>query len=208
MQFHMRVFSMSNPHAPIGHDEPALILDASVLINIAATSYCVDFFRALKIHCIVEKHAWNEVTRSTTKYPINLSLNNTVKAGLLQVVKLTNHEATTFLELVMSPLGEGESGAIAVGFHRNLLTVLDEKKGTNIASTFIPPVRTVSTLDLFRQIERNNNHKFDLSAALFNSLTVARMPVSIAHEDWVVQQLSKEQLTQCPSLRKQLRNSA
>jgi predicted nucleic acid-binding protein len=106
-------------------------------------------------------------------------------------------------------LDDGEAATIAVAYFRESVAVLDEKKGRRIAGELIPPLKVLSTIDLFRMIEnRCQSNGICINSALFNSLTKSRMRVPFEDESWVIQRLSKNQIQQCSSLPKRLRKNA
>ena len=186
------------------------VFDASALINIAASGYCVEILASLGRKCLAETIVWRELSDHIEKYDINKNIELAVSNEHLDIGDMVSHESTMFLNLITAPhpntLDDGEAATIAVAHFRGSIAIIDEKKGRRIAETFAPPVQIMSTLDLFRMIENNCNSKdVCLNSALFNSLTQARMRVPVEHETWVINRLSSQQIEQCQSLPRRLR---
>jgi len=189
--------------------EDLIVFDASALINVAASGYCSSFFEILPAQCVAEGIVFGEISNDLDKYPLNRNIGCAVDSEVLSIVDMDTNEASSFLGLVASgtsnDLDQGEAATIAVGSHRNAIAIIDERKGTRIALGQEPPVKVLSTLDLFKFIESTDAKTIDVNAALFNSLTQARMRVPRIHEDWVVSRLTPDQIGHCRSLRKAVR---
>jgi predicted nucleic acid-binding protein len=187
-----------------------LVFDASVLINIAHSGICTIFFEALGCACLVERITWREITDHTKRYHLNTEIEDALRRGLIDVIDMSRNEATTFINLITAPhnsaLDEGEAATIAVACGKDAIAVIDEKKGLRIAAEQLPPVEVLTTLDLFRLVETNLRVAgASPEMALYNSLSQARMRVPIEHEEWVLGQLSEDQIFNCKSLAKRFR---
>lgn len=189
-----------------------LVFDASVLINLAHSGICIDFFEALGSECLVESIVWREITEHTKRYQLNINIEDAHRRRIFEIVDMSQNEATNFIKLITAPypnaLDEGEAATIAVACGKNAIAVLDERKGLRIAREQIPPVEVLTTLDLFRLVEADLRVAgLSPETALYNSLSQARMRVPKEHEEWVVGQLSEKQIQNCKSLPKGIRCS-
>ena len=187
-----------------------IVFDASALINVAATGYCLQIFEMLPGQCVAEEIVIGEISGDLDKYPVNKNIDDAVKCGVLSIVGMNSMEATTFLEFVYDEnsnlLDQGEAATLAISSHRSGLAIVDEKKGTRIASQQVPPINVVSTLDLLNYIEKaDGSNSVEIDKALYNSLIHARMRVPAAYENWVVSKLAKAQIEKCSSLRRSIR---
>lgn len=186
------------------------VFDASALINIASSGFCSEFISLLGRKCIAETIVWREVTTYIEKYSLNKNIENAVVCGQIDIVDMSDLEASSYIDFITSPhpntLDDGEAATIAVAQNQKAIAIIDEKKGNRIAGELVPPLDVLSTLDLFRAIEAEcHSRDMCLNTALFNSLTQAKMRVPHKHEGWVVQLLSTDQITQCSSLPLRLR---
>ena len=193
--------------------EVPLIFDASALINIASSGVCAEFLTSLGCNCLAETIVWREVTDHIEKYNLNKNIELAAACYQIDIVDMSSLESSMYLDLVAAlhpnALDDGEAATIAVAHSRESIAILDEKKGRRIAGELIPPLKVLSTIDLFRMIENKcQSNGICIKSALFNSLTKSRMRVSFEDENWVIQRLSKNQVHQCLSLPKRLRKNA
>jgi predicted nucleic acid-binding protein len=194
------------------HTEVALIFDASALINIASSGFCSKILASLECNCLCEAIVWREVTYHIKKYNLNKNMEVAAACSLINITDMSSLESSMYLDFIsaMHPntLDDGEAATMAVAYCRNLIAVLDEKKGRRIANELIPPLKVLSTIDLFRMVENKcQSNGICINSALFNSLAKARMRVLFEDEEWVVQRLSKDQIQHCRSLPKRLREN-
>ena len=151
---------MTKGKLPILTPDISLAFDASALINIAASGYCAEFVSSLGRPCFAEEIVWREVAKYTERYRLNENIEKAVACGLVDIVDMSQLEAVTYLSLIAAPhpngLDDGEAATIAVAHSRRAVAIIDEKKGRRIASELIPPLPVLSTMDLFRMIERES----------------------------------------------------
>lgn len=127
----------------------AIVLDASVLINLLGCGECTAILQGLGQKCLMEERTLKEVRRHPIPgfdhvEPIHALLSS----GLLQEVRMTDDEYATYLTLVSGPLekrlDDGESAALAIS-RRASSIVIDERKARRrvIKSPEIANGRTV-----------------------------------------------------------------
>jgi predicted nucleic acid-binding protein len=130
----------------------AIILDASVLINLLGCGQCLGVLEGLGEKCLIEEKTLKEVRR----HPIPgcdhvTALRALHSSGTLEEVRMTDEEYETYLTLVSGPIGErlddGESAALAIS-GRGSSIVLDERKARRRAAGGANDILVISTLRL------------------------------------------------------------
>lgn len=140
--------SLLNDFLPRG----AVILDASVLINLLGCGEPVAVLAGLGERCLMEQRTLREVRR----HPISgldyvEPLRMLVSRGTLEEVRMNEAEYETYLAFVSGPLGnrlgDGESAALAVS-SRGASLVLDERRARRRAANSVNGATVASTLQL------------------------------------------------------------
>ncbi len=187
----------------------ALVLDASVLINLLGTGITSDILRSLALPTIIEETTLGEVLRDPRdgKSADNIISELVATHTLLREV-MDARGLELFLDLVGADppddLSDGEAATIAHALIRNAAAVIDERKATRIARIRFPHLTICSTLDIFSSSRVIRALGIEsLSTALFDATKYARMRVPGHFHDWVREVLGPERLTECPSLKKQ-----
>lgn len=186
------------------------VFDASVIINLLGSGVAERILRVVPGSRIVVENTSREVLR----HPLDRGSRNDpvaplLAAGLLEQVPLAPDAITTFMGLVgaESPddsLGDGESAAIAVAHHRQLVVVLDDQKARRIVGTRFSHVRLFSSVKIFALPEVANELGSDLADAVHSALINARMRVLAEDEAWV-RMLLGERADEVPSMRRRRR---
>lgn len=186
--------------------EDPLVLDASAIINLCASTASAAILQALRRPFIVVHEAANELTRDRrTGREDGSMLTALVKAGLVQLATLDREESDIFAELTIGPaaetLGDGEAATIACAVGRKSIAVVDERKAIQICDRRYPTLLTASTIDIFAHTLVLDALGTDgLRNAVFNALAFARMRVPPHHVDWVFELIGEERALGCPSL--------
>jgi hypothetical protein len=186
----------------------ALVLDASVLINLLGTGISPDILRLLSLPAIVEETTLGEVLHDPRDgMPADDIIRELVRTRRLICEVMDADGLEVFLDLVAadSPdeLSDGEAATIAHAVIRKATAVIDERKATRIARMRFPQLTICSTLDILScsRVTRTLGIE-SLSAALFDATKYARMRVPVLFEDWVCEILGPERSKECRSLRK------
>lgn len=187
-----------------------LVLDTSSLINIVSTQHAVKILKSFSGRLMIDEMVKREalIFPGIDVHPSEV-LADLSERGLISVVSMNEIEAQTFADLVsggtFSSLGDGESATLSLALHRKGVAVIDEKKAARVATEYMPPIDTMTTVDLFRDSSvadaLGENH---LSDAVFNALFNARMRVSHSHEGWVRELIGDERSMNCSSLKRRL----
>lgn len=186
------------------------VFDASVIINVLGSGVAERVLRVLPGSRIVVENTSREVIR----HPLDRTnradpVAPLLAAGLLEQVSLAADSLTTFMELVggASPddaLGDGESAAIAVAHHQQLVVALDDQKARRIVGERFPQLPLVSSVKLFALPEVATELGNDLADAVHSALINARMRVLTEDEAWV-RMLLGDRADEAPSMRRRRR---
>lgn len=195
---------MTSPHDIL---DGQIVVDASVLINLLATSDPAVILRALGEPMVVADAA-REVRRNPRTGATGREvLEPLLASGLLHRVTMAEHEAETFVELVgASPpddLDDGEAATIAFALSRGHAVAIDEAKAQRILSEKYDRIRCMSTVALYRGLlEREVFDRHFICACVYDSIKLARMRVATTEIAWVCALLDPEQREGCTSLRR------
>lgn len=183
-----------------------LVLDASALINLVATSDPLAILNSLVDPVVVEEAA-REVRRNPrTRETGAIVLDPLLASGSLQQVKLTEDDAQHFVDLVgASPpddLDDGEAATLAYAISRGYAVVIDERKAARVVRERYDHILCVTTVRLYRYLlEHRAADRSFISSCVYDSIRLARMRVTAAESPWVLQLLDPTQRANCPSLR-------
>jgi predicted nucleic acid-binding protein len=181
-----------------------LVLDTSVLINLHACKYGERILSAIPNHMVVPQIVAGELEHETSRRNGEYSfLHALVAAGTVTLANLTDAEYEIFHELTStSPsLDDGEAATIAVAVTRDLLPVVDEKRGRARASVLVKARAPGWSLDLFRH-PRTIDVLGDQSAieALYLALRDGRMRIPSESADAVIALIGMERSRHCTCL--------
>lgn len=180
-----------------------LVLDTSVLINLHACK-CGERILAeipnVLITNIVAGELEHETSRRNGEYS---SLSSLLANGFATLEQLTDAEYELFQTLVStSPsLDDGEAATIAVAVTRNLLPIVDERKGRSRAGGLMKAGSPGWSLDLFRHpaiLAALGNHA--AVEALYFSLRDGRMRIPLESVDSVIEVIGAERSRDCTCL--------
>lgn len=186
----------------------AVVLDASVAINLLGTGVSRDILSVVPWRVVVERRARNEIRR----HPIDgcdhpAELHAWEVNGWAKMVSLRTDMRQTFNELTSGSLiktlddGEAATIAYAVEDSERTVPVIDEKKATKIFQQRWPNRRLLETADIFRAlVEAALVSKRFASDAVYSALTHTRMHVSHRMRPWVLDLIGSSRAAACPSL--------
>lgn len=182
-----------------------LILDASVVINLNATGVAAYIFDAIAnpisiVDVVTRELEGGRVKGRTDGDLISFLFNS----GRAQSVSLTAECEENFLTMVSgsgaSTLDDGEAATIAWAVAHGGVAVIDEKKGTAFCNARFPSVPVITTIDLFRHESVLANLGPNISDAVYNALTIARMRVQDRDIQWVIDTIGTNRVANCHSL--------
>lgn len=188
-----------NPTAP-------LILDASVAINLNATGIATQILDVIPNAVVIVDVVARELEAGRAKGRTDADLvASLVESGRAQLASLSAECEGNFLALVSgsgaSTLDDGEAATISWAVAHGGIPLIDEKKGLAICQDRFPSLQVGTTTDLFAQ-ERvlAALGASELSNAIYNALTMARMRVQDRHIPWVVGMIGADRAANCHSL--------
>jgi predicted nucleic acid-binding protein len=190
----------------LAESSAAIVLDASIAINLNATGCAAQILRALPNKAAITDIALAELKedRRTGRRDAQL-VAELVKAQLMVIVPLSeaqeNHLEALVIGRGIDTLDDGEAATIAYAVESGAVALIDEKKATRICKERHPLVRLGCSIDLFShpavEAALGTTH---LADAVFAALQNARMRVPPHHCDWVIKLIGEERAGKCPSL--------
>lgn len=188
----------------LADDLTPLILDASVLINLHASTRGGCILEALPndIHLaeIVAAELEHETSKANGEQQF---IQDLVSTGKARLVALNEHEYRVFDGLVSgSPsLGDGEAATIAISICQRHLPIIDERKGRLLAQAHLFGKCPGWSLDLFRHprvvAALGTTEAVD---ALYLALRDGRMRIHEDRCDEVVSLVGVQRALECTSL--------
>jgi predicted nucleic acid-binding protein len=187
--------------------DSALVLDASVIINVLATGCAEQLLHALPHRCLIVATTSREVLR----HPLDRKatgdpLKKLVDEGLLVRTTLPDAALGRFMEFVQArtpdDLDDGEAASLATSEALACAVAMDERKGRRIARARFPDLVLHSSVDLFRDPIVSAALGTKLSEAVYSALIHANMRVLDEHVQWVRELVGAERIANCPSMRR------
>jgi predicted nucleic acid-binding protein len=191
--------------------ESSIILDASVAINLIATSIAGQLIDAVPNRVIVTDVVLDELKSGHRRGRSDgNSLLKLIEAGRVEVGGLGDTAEQIFESLVIGDaaetLDDGEAATIAYAVEHNAIALIDERKAIRISGRRYPDLRVSSSVDLFAHPAVSTSiDRETLSQAVFGALQVARMNVLPHRLEWIVELIGLEKALQCPSLPSSIR---
>lgn len=184
-----------------------LVLDASVLINLIATTCAVEILGAFDEVALAAEEAIGEVYRNPRpgSVPDAPPLGALLAAGRIERVSLTGTALETFVDLA-GELADGEAATIAHALAIEGVAVVDERKARGLCSRRFPKLRLGSSVGILRH-PRVASALGDTrqAEAVFDALRYSRMRVLPEHDVWTRTVLGDDRIKLCPSLKMRAR---
>ena len=193
--------------------EPPLVADASVWINLVAGGRAVDLLRALVKPTIIPSIALGELERGRERGRSAYGgITPLIAAGYVTVIDLPEAAEDIYLSLIAGraskTLDDGEAATLAIALHLGATALIDERKAIGIAAARFPNLTVATTTDFLLSAHVRSVLDADtLAAALFASLTQARMRVPDHLIDEVCACLGPDRARLCLSLPARVRTS-
>ena len=177
-----------------------IALDASVMLNLAATDSPMRILSLVGSAITVDEAAQELVRNPRTRRPVS-SLSDVGLDGVV-VVKLGPEERVVMHRFSSPPhdLDDGEAAVIAHAHVHGLTMYSDDKRAYKVAKRVGLSVKISSTVDLFRVAAEVLKEK-ELSDMVYDALRFARMGVvSLEDAKWVADLIGRERASECYSL--------
>lgn len=167
-----------------------LVLDASVIINVLGSGFAGRILEALSTRLVVADVTSREIVRN----PVDPSdranpVDALVARGVVERIAINGDLTQTFISLVGATppddLGDGESGAIALAVHLDLVVALDDAKARRICRARFPWVDIVASVDLLTHANVSAALGANLADAVHGAMNHARMRVLPEHRELV-----------------------
>ncbi|MBI1274456.1 DNA-binding protein [bacterium] len=185
-------------------DASTLVLDTSVLINLHASTYGARILAALPNHALVPEIVAAELEHETSKANgEHKFISELIASQKVQIVILNDQELEIYTKLMSaSPsLGDGEASTLAIAACRNLLPVIDERKGRSQVQAYCAGKVACWSLDLFQHpLVLESLGKMAATEALYMALREGRMRIHEDHCDHVVGLIGSRRALDCNSL--------
>lgn len=129
-----------------------LVLDTSVLINLHACNHGERILMAIPNDIVLSEVVARELEHETSRRNgEHRFLHNLLTGGIVTLATMADAEYEIFHELTSTALSldDGEAATIAIGAARNLMPVIDERRGRNCAGTRLKGRTPGWSVDLF-----------------------------------------------------------
>jgi len=192
-------------------DCEALLLDASVIVNLNATGYADRILSALPAEILIPRPVLIELRNGAAAgHTDAVDLQELLNSGVVTEYNLPVTAHAEFVSLVSGTstqsLGDGEAATIACAHRSIAWAAIDERKARRICSARYPEITVVSTVDILAHdavVAEFTPTEF--SDAIFAALEIAHMQVQADKMDWVIGQVVPEKLQNCVSLPRKIR---
>lgn len=182
-----------------------LVLDASSGLNLLGTGRAAAILRVFRRKFLITAQAAGEVDRDPlTNGSGQAALERLFGAGLLYPAQLSMPGYEHYLALVSAPspggLDDGEASTVAHAAEIGGIPVLDERKGTRLASPLCAQAPACTLDILSHTLVLNQLGESDVAEAVHSALLHARMRVPAFFRPWVMQLLGPDRLLSCSSI--------
>ena len=189
----------------------ALLLDASVVVNLNATGYAEKILTALPFDVLVPRPVVKELRNGAARGHADATdLDNLLDREIVLEASLLGSAQSEFIALTagatVSSLGDGEAATIACAHASGAWAAIDERKARRICEERYKPVTVISTVDIlaYRHVEEAMTEE-EMANSVFAALEVASMHVHPHHIDWVTSWIDDGLLHRCTSLPRAVR---
>jgi predicted nucleic acid-binding protein len=189
-------------------EDSALVLDASVVINLLATGQSASILKALAVPIVVVDNVVREIEQGGMNGRQELDpLVRLIEDGIVRLVELEGEGLDIFCDLVSGDasesLGDGEAATLAFAHWSGFLAAIDEKKATRLSADRFASLRLATTVDILaHDTVRTALGDALLADAIFRALRLARMQVREHQFDWVARLIGSANVESCSSLRR------
>lgn len=190
-----------------------LVVDASTIINLAATGNARAIVSAVPNHMVVVDVVARELETGRARGRDACDrLKELTAGGVLELVELGGDALRHFEDLVIGPaaatLDDGEAATIAYAVTHGHTALIDERKATRMCAERYPQLRVACTVDvlLHQDVQRHLGPDV-VSEAVFRALRDGRMGVMPHHLELVVGLIGNERAALCPSIPRRTRLS-
>lgn len=189
----------------------AIVLDASVLINLNATGCGKDILLSLPQECITPTQVIEELNRGALRGHRDCQqVAHLLDSGEL-IAKPIGAAAEELYESLITgdattTLDDGEAATIALASELEAAAIIDERKALKLCGHRFPNLPVVTTPDLLLGASVKESLGCTMVAdALFNALTIGRMRVPTRLQAAIIDLIGVERAALCTSLPRRIR---
>ena len=189
----------------------ALLLDASVVVNLNATGYSAQILSALPFNVLVPRPVIRELRNGAAKGHADATdLDELLNQSIVSEAPVVGAAQGEFIALPsgfsVSSLGDGEAATIACAYSSGAWAAIDERKARRICADRYQTIQVVSTVDILAYDSVSETLTEDeMAKSVFAALEVANMHVHPEHLDWVTDWIDDHLLHRCLSLPRAIR---
>ncbi len=178
-------------------EELVLVIDTSVLISLYACTYGEQILSAIPNKIIVPQIVVSEFERGTQDKNFLPTLAN---KKIVELSELTDEEDELFEKFILT-LDDGESATIAIAINRNILPVIDERKGRGFLIGLNANIVAGWSLDLIRhsKVISKLGSPDDLEA-LFLALYESHMRIPEERAEEIIALIGEDRARKCTCL--------
>ncbi|AYZ85443.1 hypothetical protein [Pseudomonas aeruginosa] len=195
----------------LNNQRNAIVLDASVIINLLATGHANTILQALAVPLYVTDNVVREIEQGAVNGRSEPALLAELISNKVLVVKeLTGFSLEDFFGMVSghtsSSLGDGEAATLALAHRNGFSAAIDEKKATRIAAERFEMLKLVTTVDILASppVQAVLGNEVLATATLY-ALQRTRMQVREHQFDWIAQLIGRQNVDACQSLKRHVR---
>ena len=198
---------MTSSSFPISRST-VLVTDASVVINLNATTRSREILMAVPGKFAVTENALAELARGASNgHDDAAQLHALIDTGLIQLVCLGAGASPVYESLVegsaLCTLDDGEAATIAHAQEIGGVAMIDERKARRLCAQSFPALQVASTVDLLlHDAVAQALGLNDCIDTVFKALTMARMRVPREQTAKVIALIGEERAAACRSLSK------
>jgi len=193
-------------------NDRAIVLDASVIINLLATKRPDEILTALGTRVVATEHVVREIAKGAGNGRGEAEvLRQLIDGRMVDVVDLEDKSLENFFALVSGEtsgsLGDGEAATLVFSNENDYVAAIDEKKATRIARERFTSLKVATTIDILSCESVQKAMPADaLSQGIFLALQIAKMQVWDHQFEWVTNKIGVDNARVCPTLRRHFRN--
>lgn len=188
-----------------------IVVDASVVINLNATTHASKIITALPSQMAITDNAIAELVHGANSgYSDARQLQELIDTGFMQPLSLGKAGIDVYESLIEGSayrtLDDGEAATIACAYERSGIAMIDERKARRLCSESYPSLQVISTVELL--VHESIAHALGPEAqveSIYKALTIARMRVPPEHLALVVNMIGRERAALCNCLPKAAR---
>lgn len=200
-----------NSQVSLSDRHKAIVLDASVLINLNATGCGKEILSSVPQECITPTQVIEELNRGAIRGHSDCQKVEYLLDGGQLIAKSISVSAEELYESLIAgdaatTLDDGEAATIALASELGAAAIIDERKALKLCERRFPNLPVVTTPDLLLGTSvKDALGCTKVADALFKALTIGRMRVPARLQAAIIDLIGIERAALCTSLPKRVR---